>query len=307
MSLDIIIPIYNESENLESLVNQIKNDLLNYFKEICIILIDDGSTDNTINTIKKIIFNENKINIKYFHFIRNYGKEIAVKCGLDQSTGDYSAIMDGDLQHPPKYLIGAHKKIIETDSIIIYITPQKRVKNLYHKIGTFGYKRLLNMFSKNKVYLTDFTLLKKKAVDFIQLFNESDFYTRGILSLTGLKSSEINYIPVERKFGSTKFSFTQSFNLAIKGVISVSTQPLRIAIYLGSMFSGLSILFGIFLLIEKILFGQPIEGFATLGFGLFFLGGIQLLFLGVIGEYIGKIFIQSKKRPLYKIDLTLKK
>lgn len=213
--------------------------------------------------------------------------------------------MDGDLQHPPESLIEAQKKITTTDANIIYISPIKRIVYFHQKLGAFGYKKILNTFSKDKVYLTDFTLMDKKAVNLIKQFNESDFYTRGILSIIGLISEEIFYSVKERKFGKSKFSFSKLINLAIDGVISVSTRPLRMAIYTGIFVSILSILFGLFLLIEKLILGQPIPGFATLGFGMFFLGGIQLLFLGLIGEYVGKTFIQAKKRPLYTIDYQI--
>jgi TM2 domain-containing membrane protein YozV len=213
--------------------------------------------------------------------------------------------MDGDLQHPPEALIDAYKKLTEEESSIIYISPLKRTKQVHQKIGAYGYRKLINTFSKDKVYLTDFSILDKKAIDLIKQFNEADFYTRGILSVIGLKSSEIFYKPKKRIYGKTNYSFKKSVNLAIDGIISVSIKPLRIAIYTGIIISILSMLFGLFLVIEKMALGQPIPGFATMGFGMFFMGGIQLLFLGLIGEYVGKTYLQAKNRPIYTIDEVL--
>ena len=304
-SLDIVIPIYNESENIKPLLEEITSKLVGFFNPLTVILVDDGSIDDTPVRIKNIIKEHKKINIKYYRFTRNYGKEIAVKCGIDQSGSEFCSIMDGDLQHPPESLIEAYGKLTTTDANIIYISPKKRTTHFHQKLGAFGYKKILNTFSKAKVYLTDFTLMDKKTVDLVKQFNESDFYTRGILSIVGLVSAEIHYTVHERKHGKTKFSFAKLINLAIDGVISVSTRPLRMAIYAGVIVSILSILFGLYLLFEKLVLGQPIPGFATMGFGMFFLGGIQLLFLGLIGEYVGKTFIQAKKRPLYTIDYKL--
>jgi glycosyltransferase involved in cell wall biosynthesis len=304
-SLDIVVPVYNESENLKPLLEEISSKLAGFFNPLTVILVDDGSADDTPVKIKNIIREHKEINIRYYRFTRNYGKEIAVKCGIDQTTSEFCSIMDGDLQHPPESLIEAHKKLTSTDANIIYISPKKRMTHFHQKIGAFGYKKILNTFSKDKIYLTDFTLMDKKTVDLVKQFNESDFYTRGILSIVGLISGEIYYTVQPRKHGKTKFSFTKLMNLAMDGVISVSTRPLRMAIYAGIIVSIFSILFGLYLLFEKLILGQPIPGFATLGFGMFFLGGIQLLFLGLIGEYVGKTFIQAKKRPLYTIDYQL--
>jgi glycosyltransferase involved in cell wall biosynthesis len=304
-SLDIVVPCYNESRNVIPLIEETQKSLGHYFSKLTLIFVDDGSKDDTSEIVDKAIGTYKSIGIKYIKFTRNYGKEKAVKCGLDHSESELCAIMDGDLQHPPVKITDAWQKMTEEKSSIVYISPLKRIKYLYQKFGTYGYRKLLNTFSKEKVYLTDFTLLNKKAVDIIKLYNEADFYTRGILSILGLKASEIFYTPQERMYGKTNFSFKKLIGLAIYGVMSVSVKPLRMAIYFGLFISFISMLFGVYIVIEKIVSGQPIPGFATLGFGMFFFAGIQLLFLGLIGEYIGKTFIQTKNRPIYTIDTYL--
>ena len=302
-TLDIVIPVYNESGNIQALFSEVQNELVGRFGKLRLIIIDDGSSDLTSVVIANCIDKYPELKILYIRFTRNYGKEIAVKCGIDHSDSDLCAIMDGDLQHPPKYIIEANQKIQENESNLIYISPLRRRNYFYQKISISGYKKIINIFSKEKVYLTDFTLMDSKAVKIVQQFNESDFYTRGILSIVGLMTQEIFYVPQERFDGKTKFSFLKLLNLAIDGIISVSIRPLRLAIYFGIIVSFLSILFGIYLVVEKIRFGQPIAGFATLGFGLFFFSGVQLLLVGIIGEYVGKIYIQTKNRPLYIVDV----
>jgi polyisoprenyl-phosphate glycosyltransferase len=304
-NLDIIVPCYNESRNIAPLIDEIQKSLQLYFNNLTVILIDDGSKDDTEEIVIQTIRSTQSLRIKYIKFTRNFGKEIAVKCGIDHSDAELCAIMDGDMQHPPAKLIDAWLKMDEDKSSIIYISPLKRIIHFHQKFGTYGYRKLLNVFSKEKVFLTDFTLLDKKAVSFIKQFNEADFYTRGILSIIGLKASEVFYTPQERKYGKTNFSLKKLISLAIDGVISVSVKPLRIAIYFGLLVSLFSMIFGIYLVIEKLIKGQPIPGFATLGFGMFFFSGIQLLFLGLIGEYVGKTFIQVKNRPIYTIGLYL--
>lgn len=301
-TLDIIIPVFNEMFNIEALFTVIEKEIFGNFEKVNLIVIDDGSSDNTSEEVVKNISKFPELNIVFIKFTRNYGKEIAVKCGIDHSVSDLCAIMDGDLQHPPQCIIKANEAMQQNNANLVYITPAKREKGFYQKLGTSGYKRIINFLSKEKVYLTDFTLMDRKAVEIVQQFNESDFYTRGILSIVGLRTFEIFYVPNSRFKGKTKFSFFKLFNLAFNGIISVSTRPLRLAIYLGITVSLVSMLFGIYLVIEKIRFGQEIAGFATLGFGLFFFAGLQLLFIGLIGEYVGKTYIQTKNRPLYTID-----
>lgn len=302
-TIDIVIPVHNESGNIFALFSEIKKEIVGKFDKIKLIIIDDRSNDSTSTVIAKNVEKFPEFAILYIRFTRNFGKEIAVKCGIDHSANDLCAIMDGDLQHPPKYIIDAHQIIEKGESNMIFISQDRKQKHLLHKISTFTYKGILNFLSKEKVYLTDFILMDRKAVKIVQQYNEYDFYTRGILSIVGLNAEEIFYVPQSRFEGKTKFSLLKLINLAIDGIISVSIRPLRLSIFLGIIVSFLSILFGIWLIVEKIRFGQPIPGFATLGFGLFFFAGVQLLFLGLIGEYVGKTYIQTKNRPIYTIDV----
>lgn len=303
--LDIVIPIYNEENNIHPLVSELHKKLKNYFRFITLYFVDDGSSDNTESVFQN--FEQQtlaNLQVKYIKLSRNYGKEIAVKCGIDHSTADLCAIMDGDLQHPPEKIIEALEKI-QSGYDIVYISKFVRKESFVKRAGTYGFKKLINHYSSKKIFFTDFTLLDRKSIESIKRYNESDFYLRGILSQIGHKETEIFYVPNQRNFGKTKFSFVNLLRLAINAVISISAKPLNIAIYIGFLVSLLSFCFGFYLLVEKLFFRQTIPGFATLSVGLFFLTGIQIFIIGMIGKYIGKIFMESKKRPIYIIDYML--
>ncbi|MGK7394490.1 MAG: glycosyltransferase family 2 protein [Candidatus Cyclobacteriaceae bacterium M3_2C_046] len=300
-TLDIVIPVFNEEKNIAILLIEIRKVLSTKFKEVNVILVDDGSKDNTSIIIRQIIEDIKDINLQYIKLSKNFGKEIAVKCGIDHSKADLCAIMDGDLQHPPEKLLEAFAKI-QKGFDVVYISQQQRKDPFMKKMGAYSFKKLINHYSKSKVYLTDFTLLDKKAVKSLQQYKESDFYLRGILSIIGHSCIEVFYTPNQRRFGNSKFSILKLMKLAVGAVFATSIRPLRIAIYLGLTISLISIGFAALMLIEKIFFHQPIPGFATLSVGLFFMGGMQFMFLGVIGEYLGKTFLESKNRPQYLID-----
>lgn len=298
--INLIVPIFNEHKNLVPFFEKSVKILSYNFSKIQFIFIDDGSTDATETEIHKLKASDN-IKIKYIKFTRNHGKEIAMKSGLDNVESGLCAIIDGDLQHPPEKINDAYEKIKEGYNIV-HISRNKDIDSIFRRMGSKLFDKLINLFSFNKIYLTDFKLLDDKAVSIIKNYSEANYFNRGIVDLIGLKFTEIFYIPNERKYGKSKFSFTSLTNLAIDGIISVSIKPLRLSIYFGLIISVLSILYGLYLLYEKIFLGQPIPGFATLAIAMFFLGGLQLMFLGIIGEYIGKIFIESKRRPQYLIE-----
>jgi dolichol-phosphate mannosyltransferase len=298
--INLIVPIFNEQKNLIPFFSKTIKILSDNFSKIQFIFIDDGSTDSTEAEIHKLKTSDN-IKIKYIKFTRNHGKEIAMKSGIDNVETGLCAIIDGDLQHPPEKINEAYEKIKDGYNIV-HISRNKDIGSIFRRLGSKLFDKLINLFSFRRIYLTDFKLLDDKAISIIKNYSEVNYFNRGIVDLIGLKSTEIFYIPDERKFGKSKFSLTSLTNLAIDGVISVSIKPLRISIYFGLSISVLSIFYGLFLLYEKIFLGQPIPGFATLAIAMFFLGGLQLMFLGIIGEYIGKIFLESKRRPQYLIE-----
>ena len=211
-------------------------------------------------------------------------------------------MIDGDFQHPPGKLIAAYDKILEGYDIVHILKEEYNLGPKYLKMGSTFFSRLISFLSGNNIHLTDFKLMNKKAIELLRNYKESSYFSAGIIEMIGLRSAEISYKPQMRKYGQSKFSFLRLLRLAVASIISISIKPLRISIYTGFFISVFSFVYGLYIVLEKIFLGQPIPGFPTLAAALFFMGGIQLLFLGILGEYVGKTFIESKNRPQYAID-----
>ncbi len=301
-NIDLVIPVFNEKNNILPLIDYTISTLSSVFRQINFIFVDDGSTDDTETLIQQLTIQNAGVKLKYIRLSRNHGKDLAIKCGLDNSSSFLCAIIDGDFQHPPDKIIEAVEKIKEGFNIVNIEKREYSVGSTYKRIGSFLFHKIINLLSGNEMPLSDFKLLDIKAVNIIKEFKEINYFNRGIVSLIGLKSANIAYVPNKRTFGTSKYSLNKLIGLAVDSLISVSVRPLRVSIYCGLIMSTISFIYGLYILIEKIFMGQPIPGFATLGAALFFLGGIQLLFLGIIGEYIGKTFMESKKRPQYIVD-----
>jgi dolichol-phosphate mannosyltransferase len=301
-NIDIVVPVYNEERNIPVLIESICAALSEQFLKINIIIVDDGSNDGTADCIREIRINYHRVNIKYIRLSKNHGKDLAIKCGIDQSQSAICAIMDGDLQHPPKKIIDAYEKIRQGFKIVHIVKKQYHSKSLYRRIGSFLFKKLLVILTGAEIPLTDFKLLDSKVVEVLQNMNESNYFNRGIINTIGFKSTNIFYSPQKRYIGESKYSLKSLVSLALDSSISTSTRPLRLSIYIGIIFSSLSFFNGLWIFFEYFIKDIPTPGFATLGTALFFLGGIQLCFLGVIGEYVGKIFLQAKQRPQYFIE-----
>lgn len=300
--ISIIVPIFNEQHNIEPLLDHTCSVLFDTFSKITFIFVDDGSKDDTENKFLDLKKKDDNVIIKYIKLSRNYGKDLAIKCGIDHVNSKLCAIMDGDLQHPPEKILTAFDKIKQGFNIVHIVKKENTVESKFRRLSSTLFNKLINFLSETEIHLTDFKLLDYKAIKVIQSFKEANFFNRGIVDLIGLKAGQISYEPLERQFGESRYSFIRLVNLAVDSLVSVSVKPLRIAIHFGITISILSFLYAIFIIYEKIFLGQPIPGFATLATALFFLGGIQLLFLGIIGEYLGKTFIESKRRPQYIID-----
>ena len=304
-TIDIVVPILNECNNLSPLIDKICSSLKGYFSEINIMLIDDGSDDGTEIEIEKIFNSQFSARLKYIKLSRNYGKDIALKCGIDNSTSDFCALMDGDLQHPPEKILEAIEQINMGFNIVHIEKAEYLPGSKIRRGGSALFKKLINHISDVEIQISDFKLLDKKAVNATKQFREINYFNRGIVDLIGLKACKIYYTPDERMFGTSKYSLKNLIKLTLDSLIAVSIKPLRASIYLGAIISVFSFFYGLYIMFEKIFLGQPIQGFATLATALFFLGGIQILILGIIGEYLGRTFLETKMRPQYIIDYQL--
>lgn len=301
--ISIVIPAYNEAGNIPMVVSRIQTvfqSLPMYSHEI--IFIADGCTDHTIAVIVELAKQDN---ILYLEFSRNFGHQLAVKAGLDYANGDCVISMDCDLQHPPELIPELLAKW-ETGYEVVY-TIRKEDKRLPYKkrVTSRFFYYLLNKLSSVELESgsADFRLLDRKVVDVLKRFNENEPFLRGLIKWIGFHQYAVYYDPAVRFSGNTKYSVGKMLRLALQGVTSFSIKPLYMMVYLGFFFSGLSILYLPYV-IYAFCSGHEVSGWASLIMTVVFFGGLQLIILGILGLYIGKMFMQTKMRPNYIIRST---
>jgi len=301
--ISILIPAYNEELVLDQLMarlGNLANDVKNY--EFEFLFVNDGSRDKTLDIIKE--FAEKDDRVSYVNLSRNFGKEIGMIAGLDHVTGDATVIIDADLQDPPE-LIPQMITFWEEGYDDVYAKRKSREGESWLKKFTsrMYYKTLQNVTHIPIQEDTgDFRLLDRRVVEALKQFRESQRNTKAMFSWVGFHKKEILYDRDPRAAGETKWNYFKLVNLAIDGITSFTTAPLRIATYTGVAVSILAFLFLIYLVFRTIFFGTDLAGYASTMAVILFLGGVQLLSLGIIGEYVGRIFNETKQRPLYLIE-----
>ncbi|MBQ3605950.1 MAG: glycosyltransferase family 2 protein [Muribaculaceae bacterium] len=300
--VSILIPFYNEQEVLPSLFERLQslidsND--NYQWEV--MLINDGSTDNSLCLVKQMRLRDKRF--RYIDLSRNFGKETAMLAGFDNVTGDCMVIMDADLQHPPE-VIPQMLKLWEEGYDDIYGKRNNRGKEpwLRRKLSLLYYKLLQKTTNVSILQnVGDFRLLDRICIDALCSMRESQRYTKGMFQWIGFKKKEFTFDQDDRVAGNTKWSYIKLLNLAIEGITSYTTSPLKIATVMGLIVSLCAFIYMLFVLIKAMAVGDPVAGYPTIMVVMLFLGGVQLLSLGIIGEYVGRIFNETKNRPAYFI------
>lgn len=303
--VSILIPVYNEEESLDSLYAALRPLLDNNHPglksdyEWEVLMVNDGSRDHSLERLR--LLNSKDKRVRYVSLSRNFGKENAMLAGFDRVSGDCMIIMDADLQHPvdviPKML-----EEWETGWEDVYGRRLSRGKESpLRKYFTRIYYALLNKSTNVDILpdVGDFRLLDRKAIDAIRNLRESQRYTKGLYCWVGFKKKGVDFTTADRIAGETKMSPSRLLNLALEGITSYTTAPLRFASVLGFVVSIVSIIYMIYILCKTLIYGDPVQGFPTIICTILFLGGCQLLALGIIGEYIGKIYNETKQRPAY--------
>jgi len=300
--ISIVISVYNEESNIEKLLEEIWLNVPNRI-EYELIFVNDGSSDQTEELIMLLCQKDNRI--KLINFTRNYGHEIAMSAGMDVSSGDAVIFMDGDLQHPPSILPELIQNWENGNKIVL----TKRTGNAEK---TFLYKTLASIYYNILGYLSefemrtnspDFRLIDRYYIEILKTFKESSRLFRGLLYIINAKDDTaiIEFVAPERFSGETKYSFQKLANLAIDSILAFSIKPLRIALIFSITLFILSMFFGLYFLLEWFFIGNEAPGFMTLLLSTTILGSANLFVLSVIGEYIGRIHIESKHRPLYTL------
>ncbi len=300
--ISIIAPFFNEEESLPIFLEEVLNiieELVEYNFEI--IFIDDGSTDNSLVFLKEKA-KENK-NIIVLELSRNFGKEAALTAGIDMAVGSAIIPIDVDLQDPP-ILIKKMIKQWESGSDVVLAKRENRSnENFLKRISASFFYKIYSFFVGNSKIsnVGDFRLIDKRVVDNIKNLKEKNRYMKGLLSWPGFSSTEIPYTRNKRKAGKSKFTFLKLLNLGFEGVTSFSVLPLKFFTFIGFVGIIFSFFFAIIILFQKIFYENFIEGYAFLILLILFFGSFQLLGIGILGEYIGKIYIETKNRPIYII------
>ena len=307
--VSIVIPCYNEEENIMDFYNVVKKVLTKSNKEYELIFVDDGSRDNT-KKILKSLESSNNISIKTLIFSRNFGKEEAMYAGLKESTGDYVSIIDADLQQDPLYLLEMEKILDEKedyDSVALF--QDKRNESGVLKFFKKAFYKIMNKISEVEFVTgaSDFRMFRRNMVNAIIDLSEKNRFSKGIFSWVGFNTYYLPYKAKKRNKGESKWSFWSLFKYAISGIVSFSTAPLTISTILGLFMSFISILYLIFIIIQKLFFGIAIPGYPTIVVLILLLGGIQLLSIGIIGEYLARTYIETKNRPIYILKEKVEK
>ncbi len=296
--VSIIIPVFNEEGNIRLIISKIAEAIAPTGYAFEIIFIDDGSTDNTLPDIKVAALHTN--NLFFISFSRNFGHQNALKAGMDMSRGDCVISMDGDLQHPPSMIPQMIKKWEEGADIVYSIRNEDKELSLLKRKSSSFFYRLLNRLSDIELEsgTADFRLVDKRVAQLMRNFTEADLFWRGLVKWLGFQQVGIPYHAAERQAGQSKYTVKKMLQFALKGITSFSTKPLTVAIYLGFSFSLLSLLYIPYVLLSQY-FGLAVSGWASIIVTIVFFGGLQLMILGIIGTYLGKLFMQSKNRPHY--------
>jgi glycosyltransferase involved in cell wall biosynthesis len=300
MKVDLIVPCYNEEASLPALYEALK-DLMDgqpdYSWEV--LMVNDGSRDDTINEIKRLRQADERI--CYVDLSRNFGKENAMLAGFDYATGDATVIMDADLQDPPS-LIPEMIKYWEEGYDDVYALRKDRGKESWlRKKLSLAFYDILQRSTRIEVLpnVGDFRLLDRSCIEALKKLRESERYTKGMFCWIGFRKKEIKFDRGNRTAGNSSWNFFSLFGLAIEGITSFTTVPLRFATIMGVIVSLTSFIYIMYIILKVFLWGEPVQGYPSMMCVILFLGGVQLLSLGIIGEYLSRVFCESKNRPTY--------
>lgn len=301
--ISVVVPCFNEEESLKTFNETLLQFLpRNYDYEI--IYINDGSSDNTFQEIKALA--DNNPQIKYISFSRNFGHQNALKAGYDYASGDCAISLDADLQHPPAVIPDLIAKWEQGFEIVNTIRHDHQSISLAKKMSSGLFYRIMKKLSDVNIEngMADFRLVDKKVLKELKRFQENYLFFRGIIPWMGFKQTTVEFTANERFAGTTKYTFRKMLKFATTGVTAFSVKPLRISIYLGSVIALLSFIYGLYAVYVHFFTNQAVTGWTSVIISVLFVGGINLLMLGIIGEYLGKLFIENKRRPNYLISET---
>lgn len=301
--VSVVIPAFNEADNLTVIIDRLEGVFSKTAYNAEFILIDDGSKDKTLAILKTMA--TVKSNLFYIEFSRNFGHQLALKAGLDKAKGDCVISLDADLQHPPELIIQMLEKWEEGNDVVYTRRLEDKTLSYGKRKSSVLFYKMLNVLSSIRIEegTADFRLMDKKVIEVFKNFEENEPFIRGLIQWMGYQQVAIDYIPSKRYSGSSKYNLRKMMGFALQGVTSFSIKPLYTAVYLGFSFSMLSILYVPYVF-YAVYSGIELDGWASTIMTIVFFGGLQLIIMGIIGIYIGKMFMQTKNRPNYIIKST---
>jgi len=299
--ISIVVPMFNEEANIEALYTRLVKVLEGLNKSFEVICVNDGSRDNTLELLKGL--NKRDARFKTVNLSRNFGKEIALSAGLDFTSGEVVVPIDADLQDPPEMIVDMLAKWQEGYDVVYAVRTEREGETWFKKWTAAMFYRVIGRMSPIEIPANtgDFRLMSRQAVDALKGLRETHRFMKGLFSWVGFNSTGIEYKRDARNAGKTKWNYKKLTDLAIEGITSFSYIPLKWSMYLGVFTASAAILYGIYFTIRTLIFGNPVPGYPSLMVIMLFLGGIQLMTIGIIGEYIGRIYTESKNRPLYLV------
>ena len=301
--ISIVVPCYNEEEALDYFYEEM-NRVMQIMHGVSfeLLFIDDGSKDGTFSKIRSL--SERDDRVKYVSFSRNFGKEAAIYAGLQNAAGDYVAIMDADLQDPPSLLPDMYRIVTEEgyDSVATRRVTRKGEPPIRSFFARMFYK-IMNKISPTDMVdgARDYRLMNRKFVDALLQMSEYNRFSKGLFGWVGYKTKWIEFENVERVAGETKWSFWKLFKYSLEGIVAFSTMPLTLASVFGLISFVSAFVFIVFIVLRRLIFGDPVAGWASIVTIVLFLGGIQLFCMGILGQYLAKTYLETKKRPVYLV------
>lgn len=297
MKISLVVPVYNEEAAIPVFYQQVKQVLSDY--ELEVIFIDDGSRDNT--ELVALGLASQNTDIRVLSFTRNFGKEAALMAGLEHASGDAIVPLDVDLQDPIEVIPLLIEKWQAGADVVLAKRSDRTSDSFLKRATASWFYRLHNRISQPKIEenVGDFRLMSRKTVDDVKRLSENNLFMKGLLSWVGGKTEIVEYARPERAVGDTKFNGWKLWNLALEGVTSFSTFPLRVWTYIGFMIALCAFVYGSWMVVDKLFWGNDVPGYPSILVSILFLGGIQLIGIGVLGEYIGRVYMEAKGRPRY--------
>lgn len=307
--LSIVIPIYNEEETIAICYEELLKVFQSYEEKVEFVFVDDGSKDKSYSILRDLSLKDTRV--KCIQFSRNFGKEAAMSAGFDFTNGDYVCQIDVDLQDPPELIpqMIAHAQKNKLD-VVYGVRKSREGETVLKKLTSFIFYKLIARMSAVQIpeHTGDFRIMTKEVVLAIRKLKETQRFMKGLFAWVGFRQDGFYYERKPRRAGTTKFNYIKLWNFALEGITSFTNVPLKFATYVGFFFALFAFCLAVFYIAKYFYYGDPIQGFLTLIVAILFIGGIQIMFLGIIGEYLGRIYFESKNRPLYvvkeKINLS---